>query len=398
MSNTILCISSYFKGNAFLEEAKRQGCYVILVTEERLKDEPWAWSSIDRLFLMPNLSKLPDMLYAVAYLMRSHDLQAIVPLDEYDVEMAAVLREHLQVQGAGITQTRYFRDKLMMRLQTQRAGILVPPFIGVNNYDRLRAYMGSVTPPWVLKPRLEAGAMGIKKCHNDEEVWRWLDQLGDQQSFRVLEQYIPGDVYHADSLIVDGEIVFCSVQKYGAPPMNVAHEGGIFITRTLQPDDPDAVAIRQVNAQVINAVQIHQGAAHAEYIKAHADGRFYFLEIAGRVGGAHIADLVQAASSLNLWAEWARIEVAHLRGEAYQLPDIHQQQAGLLISLSKQEHPDLSAYSDLEVVWRLNMAYHAGLIVASPDYDRVSALLADYHPRFVNDFMAVAPPRDKPMH
>ena len=63
-----------------------------------------------------------------------------------------------------------------------------------------------------------------------------------------------------------------------------------------------------------------RGVTHAEYIRAHADGRFYFLEIAARVGGAFIADLVEAATGVNLWREWARIEVSDLRGVRYELP------------------------------------------------------------------------------
>lgn len=396
MPNTILCITSYFKGNDFIREAKRLGCYVILLTEERLKDEAWARESIDQIFLMPNLSKLPDVIYAVSYLGRSHLIAAIVPLDEYDVEMAAILREHLQLRGKGITHTRAFRDKLAMRNLASRAGIKVPPFTSVINYDQLRDYMSHVPPPYVLKPRLEAGAMGIKKCHSDEEVWRWLDQLGDEQSYRLLEQFIPGDVYHADSIVIDGQVLFCSVQKYGAPPMAVAHGGGLFITRTLSHEHEDTVAIKRMNAQVIDALQMESGVTHAEFIKAHADGTLYFLEIAARVGGAHIADLVQAATGLNLWAEWARIEIAQIRGEVYSLPELQYKHAGLLLCLSKQEYPDLSAYHDPEVVWRLDMKQHAGLIVASENYERVSELLDSYQPRFVEDFLAVVPPRDKP--
>lgn len=398
MAHTIICITSYFKGNDFIREAKRQGCHVILLTEERLRDEHWARESIDQIFLMPNLSKLPDVLYAVSYLGRAHLIEAIIPLDEYDVEMAAILREHLQLEGKGISHTRYFRDKLTMRNQAHRAGINVPPFTSVINYDKLREYMAAVPPPYVLKPRLEAGAMGIKKCLNDEEVWRWLDQLGDEQSFRVLEQFIPGDVYHTDSIVIDGQVIFASVQKYGAPPMVVAHGGGIFITSTLPDDHADTLNIKRMNAEVIAALKMERGVTHAEFIKAHADAKLYFLEIAARVGGAHIADLVAAGSGVNLWAEWARIEAARLRGETYHLPELHRRHAALLLCLSKQEHPDLSPYTDPEVVWRLDMKQHAGLIVASDDFARVTDLVEAYHPRFIADFLAVAPPRDKPVH
>ena len=68
------------------------------------------------------------------------------------------------------------------------------------------------------------------------------------------------------------------------------------------------------------AFGLRDGVTHAEYIKAHADGKFYFLEIAARVGGAFISDLVEASTNVNLWREWGRIEVANLRGETYVLP------------------------------------------------------------------------------
>jgi hypothetical protein len=66
------------------------------------------------------------------------------------------------------------------------------------------------------------------------------------------------------------------------------------------------------------------------------------------------------------------------------------------VCLARQEYPDLSAYDDDEVVWRLHKAQHAGLIVTSPAYERVEALLAAYGPRFAADFLAVAPPKDRP--
>ncbi len=393
---TILAVSSYFKGEAFMREAKRQGVRVLLLTDEKLAQEAWPRESIDEVFLMPDLSRLSDITNAISYLYHSQWIDQIIPLDEYDVENVSLLHEHLRLPGMGHTQTLYFRDKLAMRMRAHDGGILVPEFTHVLNYDRLRDYMSHVSPPWVLKPRTEAGAMGIKKIKDSEELWRWLDTLGDRQSFFLLEQYVPGDVYHVDSIISEGEIVFASVQKYGQPPMNVAHGGGVFTTRTLSPDREDAKALRALNAQVIGTLGLVRGVTHAEYIQALADGRFYFLEIAARVGGAHISDLVEAATGVNLWSEWARIEIAHLRGEPYRLPDVRHNCGGLLVCLARQEYPDTSAYQDPEIVWRLNKKQHVGLIVTSPDVNRVSALLDSYSERFIYDFLAVAPPKDKP--
>jgi glutathione synthase/RimK-type ligase-like ATP-grasp enzyme len=393
---TLLCVSGYFKGATLLEEAKRLGCYVILITKEKLKDEPWPRESIDEIFYIPDTTKRPDIIYAVSYLARSRQIDRLLPLDDYDVEVVAALREHLRVPGMGETTVRYFRDKLAMRVQARDKGVRVPEFVHVLNYDRLREFMARVPAPWVLKPRSEAGAMGIKKIHQPEELWRKLDELGDQQSFFLLEQYVPGEVYHVDSIIWEREVVFSTASQYARPPMNVSHEGGVFISRNLSRESDDFKALMTLNQQVMTALNMLRGVTHAEYIQASADGQFYFLETAARVGGANIAEMIEAATGLNLWREWARLEMAQARGESYRVPEHKNDYAGVMQCLARQDYPDLSGYNDPEVVWRSHKKSHAGLIVASPDAARVQALLDDYSQRFAQDFLAVMPALDKP--
>ena len=390
---TVLCLASYYKGASFLTAAKALGARVLLLTREKNAAEPWPRESIDEVLLMPDLRRRPDIFYAVSYLTRANPVDAIVPLDDYDVETAAALREHLRLPGLGETGARYFRDKLAMRTQAAAAGIPVPPFTPVFSYDRLRDYMARVPPPWVLKPRSEAGAMGIKKLYDAEAVWRWLDQLGDEQSFFHLEQFIPGEIYHVDSLVYDGRILFAQPHKYARPPLTVAHDGGVFVSRTL-PDGEEARAILALNERLLRAFELERGATHAEFIRG-ADGQYYFLEVAARVGGANIEQLVEAASGLNLWGEWARLEIAYAQGQPYTVAPTRHDCAGILVCLARQEWPDLSGYSDPEVVYRVDKKHHAGLVVASPDPSRVESLLSDYANRFAGDFLAVLPPLDK---
>ena len=321
-------------------------------------------------------------------------IDAIVPLDDYDVETAAALREHLRLPGLGETGARYFRDKLAMRTQAAAHGIPVPPFTPVFSYDRLRAYMERTPPPWVLKPRSEAGAMGIKKLHDSEALWRKLDELGDAQSFFHLEQFIPGEIYHVDSLVYEGNVLFAQPHKYARPPMTVAHEGGVFVSRTLPHDGDEARAILDLNERLLGAFALDHGATHAEFIRDH-DGQYYFLEVAARVGGADIERLVEAASGLNLWGEWARLEIAYARGEPYEVHPSRHEYAGILVCLARQEWPDMGGYTDPEVVYRVHKKHHAGLVVASADAGRIEALLSQYVERFAADFLAVLPPLDK---
>jgi biotin carboxylase len=183
------------------------------------------------------------------------------------------------------------------------------------------------------------------------------------------------------------------VSKYGRPPLSVSHEGGVFSTRTVPREAEDATALRAMNARLLSALQLDRGVTHAEYIRAEADGEFYFLEVAARVGGAHIAEVVEFASGVNLWAEWAKLVVTAAQGQAYELPEIRDLYAASVICLAQQEQPDLSGYTDAEVVWRLNKAFHAGVIVQSADSQRVIELANSYMARFTHDFLTHADPK-----
>ena len=125
---------------------------------------------------------------------------------------------------------------------------------------------------------------------------------------------------------------------------------------------------------LIAALGLLRGVAHAEFIRAHADGHFYFLECAARVGGAYINEMVEAATGINLWREWARIEVAGGDG-SYKLPLVREEYAGVILSLAKQENPDTSGYNDPEVFQRIKRHHHAGLILKSTDPHRIPAIL-----------------------
>ncbi|MBV9773436.1 MAG: ATPase [Gemmatimonadetes bacterium] len=388
---TVVCLSSFLKGHDFIRECKRLGCRVLLITVEKLRDADWPRESIDEVFYMPDLYQREDVIHGVSYLARSEHIDRIVPLDEFDLEMASTLREHLRVPGMGETTVRYFRDKLAMRMRAQEAGIAVPEFVPILQNDRVRQYLETVPPPWVLKPRLSASAIGIRKLDDPDEVWRIIEELGDRRSFHLLERFVRGDVFHVDSLAWEKEILFAEAHGYLNPPFEVYHGGGLFCTRTLPRDSDTARALKDLDQEVAIALGMVRGALHTEFIRGEEDGRFYFLETAARVGGANIADMTEAATGINLWREWARLEVASARREEYRAPEARDDSAGLLISLARQEWPDTGAYDDPEIVWRLNKRHHAGLLVASPSQERVEGLLRQYMERFREDFHASMP-------
>jgi len=402
---TILCIATYFKGDPFLRECKAQGCTVLLLTSDALIGAEWPRESIDEIHSVPRDSSDESIRSHVDAIARRHRIDRIAALDDFDVELGAMLREHLRVPGMGRTTASRFRDKLAMRMQARTLGVPVPEFSSVFTDQEVADWAARVPPPWVLKPRSSAAAIGIKKIEDRDALWRALDAAGHDRARCVLEQFVPGDVYHVDSIVWRGEVVFAIAFKYGRPPMEVSHQGGIFITRRLPDDSAEARAVLAMNRTLQEGLGLRRGVSHTEFIRqagraegaegAGQDG-FVFLETSARVGGAFIVDTIEAATGTNLWREWAKIEIAGEDG-AYALPPHRDDYAGVVLTLARQEAPDMSSYTDAEIATRIRKDFHAGLIVRSPDPQRVETLIAEYSERFYRDFFATVPPPDRPL-
>jgi hypothetical protein len=277
--------------------------------------------------------------------------------------------------------------------------------------------------------------MGIKRLHDPEGVWQAIAELDareafhERSAFHLLEQFVPGDVFHVDSLVVGGQVVFASVERYGAPPFEVSHFGGVPISYTVKHGSPEQRALLKLNRKLLDGFGYKQGVTHAEFIHhpecrqyANPSGgvsttevgtagksaaanfsiagssgtdQFKFLEVAARVGGAYTADTIAAATGVNLWREWARIELATPE-RPYVLPPLRKEYGGIAVSLAREEYPCTSRYDDPEIVFRVRKPWHVGLVIRSPDYARVINLLTGYARRFSEDFTAVAPAEETP--
>jgi hypothetical protein len=397
----IICLATYFKGVDFIRECKAHGCHVVLITKEKMLGEDWPRDVLDGLIAVPNDAGPALFIDLLAFLGRNRPIDRVIALEEFDVVTAALMREHLCLPGLSSSRARIFRDKLSMAVHSREGGINVPDFVQLLNQEDVSEYMERVPGPWVIKPRSDVSAIGIKKVEQPEEVWSAIEEMNARENLRerasyyVLARFIPGEVFHVDSLVNDGKVVFAGANQYGRPPMQVAHQGGSYISRTVPRGSADEKVLFQTNKKLIKALGLQRGATHAEFIKSDADGKLYFLEIAARVGGAYIAEVLEAASGVNLWREWARLEIADGKGPA-KLPPLRKEYAGIILSLAKQEQPDTSAYVDEEIIYRVKKRHHAGLIVRAPQFNRVTELLDGYAVRFADDFVAIEPPPERP--
>ena len=400
---TFLCICTYFKGADFLLACKAEGNNVILLTDRKLADKPWPFEAIDELLFVDDNANTfgvyQTLIELVSDFLRTKNIDRIVALDDFDVEKGALLREHFRIPGMGQTTARYFRDKLAMRVQAQSEGVKVPAFSSLFNDVKLTEYLENTSPPLVIKPRSEASAAGIKKVYSFDEAWNQVHSLGGQRHDFLIEQFKPGDVYHIDSLTLNGKVIFTQCNQYLNTPFEVAHGGGIFRSITVEYGSKDEKALKSLNLAVMKAFGMQFSASHTEAIKCHEDQQFYFLETASRVGGAHLAEMVAFASNINLWKEWAKIETAMANQTAYELPKVEKDYSGIIITLSSQQWPDYKPFDAPEVVWTMHEEYHIGLIVKAKTQARVRELLDEYANLIRTlGLHASAPAQDKPTH
>lgn len=379
-----------------MDEMRQLGNKVILITSENLKEKDWPHHAISEIYYMhesaPSVWNLDHLVEGFSYLLKQQRVDAVVALDDYDVEKAAMLRETFRIAGMGQTTYRYFRDKLAMRQMAKKSGISVPEFCAVFNDEEIKEFIARVDAPWVLKPRSEASASGIKKIKSEEELWPALEALGQERYRFLLESFKPGDVFHVDSLVYEKKIVFSCVSKYLAPPMAVSHDGGAFRTMTLGPDDKECRKLSEINADVLKNFGLVNGATHSEFIKG-ADGRYYFLETSSRVGGAHIPDMVEAATGINIWREWARLENALLRNETYSVATPKKDFAGLIISLVKERTPDTEPFQRKEVVKFLPLEHHIGIVYKADSEETIQHCLTESESYIRENMLNILPPK-----
>lgn len=392
---TFLCISCEFKGSDFLIACKKAGNKVYLVTAKDTQDKAWPRAYLDDIFFMDEIEhgtwNMDHLVAGLAYFMRTTKVDKIVALDDFDVEEAAELREHFRIPGMGQTTARHFRDKLAMRLKAVEAGLKVPWFTPLFNDEEITTFTQNVNPPYMVKPRFEAAAKGIKKVHSTDELWNTIHSLGDNRHNYLVEQFRPGDIYHVDALSFGGKVLFSRISQYLSTPWDVAHGGGIFRSVISKYGSDDEKKLVKFNADVMKAFGMQYSASHTEFIKSNEDGVFYFLETSSRVGGANLAEMVEYSSGINLWGEWAKIENAVITKSNYKLPKVKKDYSGIITSLSRFEKPDYTAFDDPEVVWKNNKEYHIGVIVKSNKQERVLELLDKYVQIIKNNFHAALP-------
>src|SRR3989442_12024430 len=137
----IICFATFFKGADFMRECKARDCSVILVTKEKMLHEDWPRDVLTEVFAVPNDAPVELFLDLVSHLAKTNKPDRIIALEEFDVVIGALAREHLGLAGMSSVTAKTFRDKLAMSIKARDAGIHVPDFVAAINQGEIGEYL-----------------------------------------------------------------------------------------------------------------------------------------------------------------------------------------------------------------------------------------------------------------
>lgn len=141
----------------------------------------------------------------------------IICNSEDDVERVAAVRSQYAVPGMKLPLAEGFRDKYSMKSLFSATSLPSTDFALVDSGEALKAFVEEHGPS-VVKPRNGAGAFGVHIVETIDDVDRLLQDRGIREeidgNMLLVEEYLPGDVYHADVLLQDRIPVFTSVSRY----------------------------------------------------------------------------------------------------------------------------------------------------------------------------------------
>jgi hypothetical protein len=228
---------------------------------------------------------------------------AIVAHGEYDLIRAARLRARLGLPGQSVASAVAYRDKVRMKQLVRVQGVRTANFRVVESALDLKEAARIWGYPIVIKPIDGGGSRNVTVVRGPSA----LDALlaAGCPSNAMVEQFVPGDMYHVDGLARAGEIVFSCVSRY----LNgcLSFQEGLSLGSTLI--DPSSELSDRMKAELARAVHalpiLPVLTFHAEFFLT-PDNEIVFCEVAARTGGGRIVESVERAYGVNLNRTWVR--------------------------------------------------------------------------------------------
>ncbi|PRH77932.1 hypothetical protein C6N75_17550 [Streptomyces solincola] len=245
---------------------------------------------------------------------RERPFDGVIALSEFDLLRAARLRRLFGAPGQDVASATAFRDKLVMKDVLAAAGVPLAPYAAVSHLSDLLGFVEENGYPVVVKPRSGGGSMDVRVLHGEQDVAALLDahrDLGtDDGAHLLVEGYVEHELLHVDGIVVDGETRLIWPSTQGDSTCLDIKRGRALHSCLLDADDPLFEPARELTRRALAALPTPDTAMfHAELFLT-PDGRLVFNEVASRLGGGMIEDVLRLGFGVFL----LEVYVRHLAG------------------------------------------------------------------------------------
>lgn len=228
---------------------------------------------------------------------RKYPFHTVIATSEFDILRAARIRDYLDLAGQNVVSALTYRNKVIMKETLIRHQIPVPNFVRAQSAIDIYKFIETNGYPIVIKPFDGSGSVGVEIIYSVEDLYDYLSK-GLNSNLEV-EQFIEGDMYHIDGIVLSGELEFCWPSKYinGCLAHQDSKFNGSFL---LGQDNPLTGRLIQFIKDVIKALPTPSNTSfHAEVFHT-LDDKLVFCEIASRTGGGFIRETIIQAFDLDL--------------------------------------------------------------------------------------------------
>lgn len=226
----------------------------------------------------------------------------VVAISEYDLELGAVVREHLGVKGYSVEYIRRFRDKGYSKSLVASGGVRTPEWMTVQPGMSAQSLDKTWSYPVVVKPISGAASSGVTVCGDRAELQTKLDGLDPALEWEA-ETFVPGALYHCDGYAENGAVGYLSTSRYvgSCAAFNDGEPlGSVSIQNT-----SEARILADGVARTLQALGLENGVFHLEAFID--DGKFVFLEIGHRPGGGEILWVTHRYGGVDLMSAAVRL-------------------------------------------------------------------------------------------
>jgi biotin carboxylase len=290
-----------YRAEDFLAAARRVGAEVIVASD---RGQALADLMGSRALALP-YGDPPRAAERIAELAAEHPLDAVVPVDDKGVVIAALAAERLGLPHNPIAAAKAATDKAQMRRRFEAAGVPQPPFRVLDSGEDVAVAAREIGPPVVVKPLSLAASRGVIRADSPaqareaaERIRRILAGAGEDPGGRlIIERFIPGEEVALEGLLVSGRLEVLAIFDKPDPLEGPFFEETIYVTPSrLPPATREKVVALTEDAT--EALGLREGPIHAE-ARVAAD-RVTMLEIAARSIGGLCARTLRFGAGISL--------------------------------------------------------------------------------------------------